>query len=205
VGAMKVVLIIGVLMALPALATGQDRATIQDRFAVKTQSVYGHGILTTHLRNDFYDSWGVGADVGFYFSESLGAELRGLYVATSLGEEAKGIQEKTGLTPDARPQQALIQAGVRWSLGYGKVQFLESWVVYFDPQLVLHGGVALAEVRVLPTLSTGLSFLTHWQWGIQAKLDLNLTWQSEQRDRGRVLSMGFMPILGVGWAWRGGP
>ena len=204
-GTLKSALLVTAILAFPMVAQAQDRATVQDRFAVKKQSVYGHGIVTSHLRNDFYDSWGVGADLGFYFVESFGAEIRGLYLSTTLGDEAKGIQERTGLTPDARPQQALIQAGVRWSMGYGKVQFLDNWVIHFDPQLVLHAGVALAEVRVLPTFSSGFSFLTHWRWGIQAKLDLNLTWQSEQRDRGRVLSMGFMPVLGVGWAWRGGP
>lgn len=186
-------------------AQAQERATVQDRFAPKTESIYGHGLVTSHLRNDFYDSFGIGADVGYYFNESVGIELRGMYLHTTLGDEARGIQENTGLTPDARPQQGLAAAGVRWSFGYGKFLLLDDWVVHFDPQLTLHGGVAFAETRILPTLLYGLSFLTHWRWDIQVKLDLTLTTQVEARDRGRVTSFGFMPILGVGWAWRGGP
>lgn len=195
-----------ILLMLGAVnAQAQGRATVQDRFAPKTKSVYGHGTATSHLRNDFYDSFGVGLDAGFYFNESVGVELRGMYLHTTLGDEARSIQERTGLTPDARPQQGLVAAGVRWSLGYGKFLLLDDWVVHFDPQLTLHGGVAIAETRVLPTLLYGFSFLTHWRWGVQIKLDLSLTTQMETRDRGRVTSFGFMPVLGIGWAWRGGP
>lgn len=191
----------GIAIAAPASAAepSDERPTIQRRFAPKKQSVYLHATGTTHVRNDFYDTYGVGADLGYYPWESLGIELRGVFLQTRLSPAARDLQERTGLTPDARPQSLLATLGPRWSLGYGKILAFNSFVVHFDPQLVLGGGVARAESRWLPTGLAGLSLLLHFKWGIQAKLDLNASIQGEKRERGWVPSVGFMPVLGVGW------
>jgi outer membrane beta-barrel protein len=197
-------LILTIALFLSTSAQAQERATVQERFATKESSIYGHATVSSHVRNDFYDSIGAGVDLGFWGTENIGGELRLHYFNTTLGAEAQRIQETTGLTPDARPQDMMVSAGARWSLGYGKFHIWERWVVHFDPQLVGHAGVTFAETRLLPTLSLGFSFLTHWRWNIQAKLDLQITVQSEERAaRGQVTSLGFLPMLGVGWAWEG--
>lgn len=185
--------------AVPASAQSGERPTVQRRFASKTSTIYLHGVGTTHIRNDFYDSFGGGADLGFYFSEALGFEARALFLATSLSAAAKDVQERTGLTPDARPQSMMFVGGPRWSFGYGKILAMRRFVVHFDPQLAIEGGVARAERRLLPTALTGLSLLMHFKWGLQAKLDLFASVQGEKRDRGWVPTVGFMPLLGVGW------
>ena len=92
-------------------------------------------------------------------------------------------------------------AGARWAPGYGKVLMMRRFVVHFDPQLVLHAGVARAERRWLPSFQGAFSLLTHWRWGIKAKVDLGMTVQGERRERGWVWTTGFAPFLGVGWGY----
>jgi hypothetical protein len=194
------------LLASPSRAAAEEgeppaRPTIQDRFARKTSSLNVHLVGMHHVRNDFYNSWGGGADIGYYFSEQLGAELRLVFLRSTLSETAIDLKERIGLTPDARPQQLWATAGARFSLGYGKILVFDSFVVHFDPQIVAHGGIARAETRILPTLTTALSLLMHFQWGLQAKIDLAMTYQWETRERGTVFTLGFAPFFGLGFSF----
>ncbi len=191
-------------VAFSSAATAQpepddERPTVQRRFAVKKSSAYLHATGATHIRNDFYDSFGVGGDIGFYPAENFGLELRVLYLDTRLSNAAIGVREQTGLTPDARPQSLFATVGPRWSFGYGKLLTLGRWVLHFDPQLTAQAGIAVAERRVLPSAFVGPGLLVHLMWGIQVKIDLGASIQGEQRDRGWVVTGGFFPVLGLGW------
>ncbi len=181
-----------------------EQPTIQDRYAVKQNSIYGHVSGLSHLRNDFYSTFGFGIDVGYYPWESFGVEARLNVVRSTLNDAALDLKDRTGLTPDAQPQNLMALGGVRWSFGYGKILIMDKWVAHFDPQLTLHGGVALAETRTLPTFLAGPSLVVHFAWGIQAKIDLPISVQVESRDRGSVTSVGFLPAVGVGWSWNFG-
>jgi outer membrane beta-barrel protein len=186
------------LVATPTDVFAQERPTIQKRFASKSGHGYVHGLGIVHVRNDFYDTWGGGADVGYYLNETLGFELRAVGLRSTLSDAARNLKETVGLVPDARPQDAHYVGGARLSLGYGKVLVGQTSVVHFDPQLFFLGGVGTAENRMLPTLYTGLSLLTHLRWGLQIKADLAFTAQYEERERGWVPAFGFAPILAVG-------
>jgi len=175
-----------------------DRPTIQNRFAEKRGDLYGHVTGMTQIRNDYYDSFGLGLDVGYFPWESVGFEMRGFWVRSALNPAAQEIREETGLTPDARPQEWMTTAGVRYSFGYGKMKIGQNSLVHFDPQLALHGGVAFADGRVLPTLTTAGALLLHFEYGIQAKLDIGMAVQMEDRARGWVPSIGFAPVIGIG-------
>ena len=61
-------------------------------------------------------------------------------------------------------------AGIRYAPGYGKMLMWERFIVHFDPQLVMHLGVARAEKRLIPSADLSFSLLTHWRWGIKAKI-----------------------------------
>lgn len=180
---------------------GGDRPTVQRRFAPKDNLLYGTATLMTHVRDDFYDSWGGGVDIGYFTRETIGYELRVTRLRTTLDNAAIDLKERIGLTPDARPQDAWLMAGVRYAPGYGKMLMWEKFIVHFDPQLVAHLGVARAEKRLIPSADLSFSLLTHWRWGIKAKLDLGMTMQLEKRDRGWTFSTGFAPVLGVGWGY----
>lgn len=176
------------------------RPTIQRRFALKKNRVYAHATGTVPIRNDFYDSLGAGVDAGYYPFESLAVEVRWSWLRTRLSDAALSVKDESGLVPDARAQRMLFMAGARYSFGYGKVLLFESLVVHFDPQLTAHAGIALAESRVLPTVTAGISLVTHLKWGLQAKIDLAAQFQMEDRSRGWVPTLGFLPVLGVGWS-----
>jgi len=189
-------------LCLPASLHAEDRPTVQNRFAPKAQSVFGHATLMSQIRNDFYNTVGVGIDAGAWVNESIAFEARWLLLSTSLSDQAVDIQERTGLTPDARPQDMMLLAGTRLSVGYGKMlSHLGNALVHFDPQLGLHVGVTQAENQWLPTVMPSLGVLLHFKWGLQAKLDLALNIQVEERDRGGVTSFGFVPLLGIGWSY----
>ncbi len=178
---------------------GGDRPTIQNRFAEKAKLLTVDAALMTHVRDDFYNSWGGGANLSYYVSERWGFELRALFLRTRLDQAAFDLKERIGFVPDARPQDRWYLLGARYSPGYGKFLMWKKFVVHFDPQLVLHAGVATAEDRYLPTSTVAFSLMTHWRWGIKAKVDLGMSIQGERRERGWVVSTGFVPVLGIGW------
>ncbi len=206
--------VVAVVVAMPAGAAAQsgdgqradgateesqsDRPTIQNRFAEKRGDLYGHVTGMTQIRNDYYDSFGLGLDVGYFPWESVGFEMRGVWVHSALNPAAQEIRKDTGLTPDARPQEWMTTAGVRYSFGYGKMKIGQNSLVHFDPQLAVHGGVAFADGRVLPTLTTAAALLMHFEYGIQAKVDIGMAVQMEDRARGWVPSIGFAPVIGIG-------
>jgi outer membrane beta-barrel protein len=197
-----VFLAVSAMILVPEVArAADDQPTIQDRFAVKENSIYGRVSGLTHLRNDFYSTFGFGVDVGYYPFESFGAELRVNLLDSSLNDAALDLKDRTGLTPDAQPQNLMLLGGARWSFGYGKILLLDSWVAHFDPQLAVHGGVALAETRILPTFLVGPGLIIHFAYGIHVTVDLPVSVQVENRDRGSVTSVGFIPSVGVGWSW----
>lgn len=178
---------------------GGDRPTIQQRFAPKAKLLYSQGTFTTHVRDDFYDSLGGGLQLGFFPTERWGIEARAIFLRTRLDNAAIDLKERIGLVPDARPQDLWLMLGTRYSPGYGKLLMWRRFVVHFDPQLVLHAGVARAESRLIPTLDLAFGLMTHWRWGIKATLDLGMSLQTERRERGWVFTTGFAPVLGVGW------
>ena len=178
---------------------GGDRPTVQRRFAAKERLGWAMATATTHVRDDFYDTWGIGVDAGYFTSERWGFEGRFVYLFTQLDDAALDLRERIGLTPDARPQKWWAMAGGRWAPGYGKMLMGERFLIHFDPQLALHLGLARAENRWIPTAITALSLLGHWRYGLKAKLDLGVTMQLEKRARGWVFSTGFAPVVGIGW------
>ncbi len=187
-------------MLIASVSLAQERPTVQNRFAKKSGAVSGHLTGSTHVRNDFYDAFGFGLDLSYYFGESFGVEIRGVLIQSSLSAPALDLKERTGLTPDTYPQFGMILGGARYSIGYGKILIFKNLVVHFDPQLFLNGGVTFAERRIIPTGLFGVSLLSHFRWGLQLKIDLAGSLQFEDRtDRGTVTSFGFMPSIGIGW------
>lgn len=190
-------------MAVPSVASaddGTERDTLQERFAPKDGRFFVHGSATALVRDDFYHSIGYGGDLGYYFNERIGIELRVINLHSRLAHAGEKMREEHDFVPDLRAPDALATVGTRISWGYGKVLTLGQFVVHFDPQLTLHGGLMLAERRLVPTTTAGIGFLTHWQKGIQIKLDLQASVHFEQRTRGTIPAVGFLPVFSIGWS-----
>lgn len=182
---------------------GQDEAetaTLQNRYAPKEGRYYGHLGITAIIRDDFYHSPGYGIDAGYYFNETWGVELRAYNLHSRLASAGDRLREEQGFVPDLRAPDAVFALGTRASWGYGKILTMGRFVIHFDPQFLLYGGITLAEERVAPTVTTGIGFLTHWQRGIQVKLDLQMNLHFEQRTRGLIPATGFIPVLAIGWS-----
>ena len=202
-------LVLGSFPSSPLLAEAPDdsaptRATVQQRVAPKTGRYHVHATGARLIRDDFYDTWGFGLDLGYHFSEEWGIELRAQKLQSSLSAAADDLRETHGLIPDLRAPSAILLAGPRLSWGYGKVLSFNRFVVYFDPQITLKGGVLFAEDRLIPSFATALGFLGHFGHGFQIKLDLQFSVHIEQRSRGTLPSFGFAPILAIGWSPQGG-
>lgn len=195
--------VVAVVLAfsLPSAAdTAGDDFTLQERFASKDGRLYAHLSGTALIRDDFYFSPGLGLEAGYYFNEQLGVELRGRRYYSRLSHTGRQMAEDHQLVPDMRAPQAMVAAGARYSWGYGKVLADGDFLVHFDPQLITHLGVTFAEERVVPTVSAGAGFLAHWRYGFQTRLDLQVSFHAEGRDRGWVVATGFAPVLSVGWS-----
>ncbi len=176
-----------------------SRPTVQPRFASKAGRPYAHVHLGAHIRNDFYDTFIIGGEAGYFLDENLAFSFRVTRLYSSLSRAAIKIRDETGMTPDARPQDVLIAPGAHLALGYGKALLLGGWLLHFDPMAKGQLGVSKADTRWLPTAVAGLALLGHLQYGIQVRMDLDLSFQLERRARGWVPSIGFMPALVVGW------
>lgn len=177
-----------------------ERATLQERYATKEGRFFFHGAATALLRDDFFHSPGYGVDAGYYFNEVVGLELRFFNLHSELTRAARELRDEEAYVPDLRAPDALLTAGTRLSWGYGKVLTLGRFVVHFDPQLLVQGGLTFAERRLVPTATAGIGFLTHWRYGIQVKLDLQASVHFEQRNRGMVPATGFFPVFAIGWS-----
>lgn len=185
-----------------SLAETGAPATVQQRFSPKEERVYFHLGGTWLLRDDFYHTLGYGLDLGYHLRENFALELRAFKLHSWLGGAAKELREQQNLLPDLRQPDALFGLGLRLYGGYGKVLTFNRFVTHFDPHLSLHGGITLAEERIVPTAILGAGILTHYRRGVQVKLDLQMLLHLENRLRGWTPALGFLPVLSIGWSPR---
>ncbi|RAL24701.1 hypothetical protein DL240_00385 [Lujinxingia litoralis] len=188
------------LFLLVSAAGAEERPSIEERVVLKEDRLYGHLSAAMLVRNDFYDTPGFGLDLGYYFDERWGAELRVLKLQSTLSRAGASVLEQTGLAPDLRAPDLWLSAGVRSSLGYAKILVWERFVMRFDPQLVGHAGVLFAEERIAPGAAIGAGVVIHMKWDLQLKIDLLFSAQFENRLRGIAPAFGFMPSLSLGWS-----
>jgi hypothetical protein len=182
----------------PLILPNLERPTIQNRFAPREGAIVlflgGGG----HIRDDYYTSWGGQSSISYFFSDRWGIEGRVGYLWTSLSDEALMLRNRVGLVPDARPQSLNWSVGAQYALGYAKI-LSHSNLMHFDPLLLLHIGGTHADERILPTVLASFSPTFLFKYGLRFRLDLGLSIQFEQRDRGLVTTTGFMPMIQIGW------
>ena len=176
-----------------------ERAKVQNRFQPRLRRLSANTQLGTHIRDDYYDSFAGGFGVEYFINDQWGIGLNYACLWTSLSDEAEKLRDGYGLVPDARPQQEHLSLSALYGLGYGKMLLVGN-VVYFDPLLALHLGLANAEERILPTFKVAFAPTFLLQNGFSLRLDLGLTMQFEQRSRGVVFTTGFMPMLSLAWS-----
>ena len=189
-------------LELPTL----ERPKVQYRFQPREQRLSAYTHVGWHIRDDYYTSVGGGLNFEYFFTDRWGLSLQYTLLSTSLSDEALLLRKDYGLVPDASPQDAHYLIGGLWGLGYGKMNLFNQ-IMHFDPIFGLSTGIATAEARILPTFKLGFMPTFLLQYRLAIRLDLSLTIQAEQRNRGWIMTTGFMPMLSIGWGkvfWRQG-
>ena len=183
------------LAVLSPAALAQVR--VEPRLLVKERHLLLSGGFGWLERNDDYLSPGGTLSAVYYLREDDGAELRAAFFASSLDGSAQRVLDSTGLRPDSQSPQALLLAGWRHSLTYGKVA-LASSVVHFDVQSGLHLGTLITDRAATPALSASMALVARLGARGFAQLDLALLASIEKRST-NVLALGVLPILSLGW------
>jgi len=140
----------------------------------------------------------VKSDLSYSFTDTFGASLGVRHLWTSLSDEALILRDRYGLTPDARPQSWSVSLGGLFGLGYAKA-LLSSAVAHIDPVVGLQLGLTTADERLIPTVELSALPTILLAGGLKLRIELSATVQFEQRERGLVVSTGFLPSLTVGW------
>lgn len=174
------------------------RPTVQERFAprVRSLNIWAGGVA--HIRDDYYTSYGAKADLSYFFNDTLGVSLGARHLWTSLSDEALILRDRYGLTPDARPQSWHVSLGALMGLGYAKA-LLSNAIAHVDPVVGLQLGLSSADERLIPTIELSALPTLLLAKGLKVRLELSATVQFEQRERGLVVSTGFLPSVSVGW------
>ena len=172
---------------------------VERRLLLKKEHVFLTGGVGYLSRGDYYTNPSLFASGSWYPVETGGVELKLALFLSWLGPAGAEVFERTGLVPDAHRPVALLAAGWRQSLGYGKVLVGSSdgKVVHFDVQAAAHLGLSFTDRGVGPSLMLGPGALMRLSPRIHAQLDLPLVLSIEQRSRGS-LSLGVLPMLSVG-------
>lgn len=172
---------------------------VERRLLLKKGHVFATGGLGYLSRGDYYSNPGLFASGSWYPVEDGGVELKLALFLSSLGPAGTEVFERTGLVPDAHRPVALLAAGGRYSLGYGKVlvDSSASKVWHFDVQAAGHLGLTFTDRGVSPTLMLGPGLLMRLSPRLHAQLDVPLVVSIEQRSRGS-LAMGVQPTLTLG-------
>jgi len=193
-------LLAAVLAAQPAPAipgTEGEPVRVERRLLLKRGHVFTTGGLGYLSRGDYYTNPGLVASGSWYPVESGGVELKLALFISSLGAAGTEVFERTGLVPDAHRPVAMLAAGWRQTLGYGKVLVGESGLVHFDFQLAGHMGFLVTDRGVSPSPMGGPGVLMRLGPRFHAQLDVPVVLSFEQRSRG-LLSLGVLPTLTLG-------
>lgn len=175
---------------------------IQNRYTSKEGRLQMYAGGTYLLRGDFWLSPGLRAGVTYHPIEWLGIELQATRFWSRLDAEAERIRDSTGYIPDSHAPVWLVGAGLRASLGYGKLMLGTGGgrALHFEPQLFAHAGFHLFDGDRGGSGDAGAAFLLYLTPRVFARIDLGATVDVEGRSDGSRPVVGFMPTLVVGGA-----
>ncbi len=187
--------------AAPLRVPGAEGAPVrvERRLLLKKDRFFATGGLNYLSRGDYYTNPGLTVSGTHYPTEVDGVEFKGALFISWLSPAGAEVFERTGLVPDAHRPIALLAAGWRRTLGYGKVLVggETGRVVHFDVQATSHLGLTITDRGVSPSLLVGPGLLMRFTPSIHAQLDVPLAASIEQRSRG-FFSLGVLPTLTVG-------
>jgi outer membrane beta-barrel protein len=172
---------------------------VQSRFAVKAKQTQVFAAGEWLSRGDFYNSPGLRIGGAYYLTEPLGLELQLSHFWSSLNDEAQRIEKSLGAIPDSRAPAWLALAGVRYSIGYGKLLVGGvAGAIHFEPQAFAHVGVHDYSGDIGPSADGGLGFLVYITPRLFARIDASVVFEREERSGQTVSVWGTLPAIGMG-------
>jgi outer membrane beta-barrel protein len=136
------------LSELANLAPFADVAVIQRRFLPRTERFEFAGSGMTSLNNPFFNNLGLAVRGSYNFTEKYGIELQYMYfsntkrsVTESLEQPPTNVKTSNLVTP-----KSYMGASFKWTPIYGKITFLNKYIVPFD--FVFNGGLGLSKTDV---------------------------------------------------------
>ncbi|MFY0581454.1 hypothetical protein ACN28S_50820 [Cystobacter fuscus] len=193
-------LLLALLAADPASPIPGAEGTpvrVERRLLLKQDHVFATGGLGYLARGDYYNNPGLLLSGSWYPMETGGVELKLALFLSSLSAAGSEVFDRTGLVPDAQRPVAMLAAGWRQALGYGKVLVGTGTVLHFDVQAAGHMGFTFTDRGVSPSPMVGPGLLVRVSPRVHAQLDVPLVVTFEKRQRGLV-SFGVMPTLTFG-------
>ncbi len=172
---------------------------VQPRFAAKVGRAQLYGGFEYLSRGDFFNSPGARIGGAYYVAEPFGLELSVSHFWSSLNDEARRIRETLGAIPDSHAPGWLALAGVRYSIGYGKLMVGGlGGAIHFEPQAFAHAGLHVHDGDVGPSGDAGLGFLVFLTPRLYTRIDVAVVLEREDRSAGAVSAWGTLPTLAVG-------
>jgi hypothetical protein len=184
------------LVLLCALGARAEAVRVEPRLFVKQGHFFTSFGGSWLERSDYWVNPGVSLSAAYYPTESGGVEARMLWFFSSLSDSAQRISAATGFVPDARKPEALLLAGWRQSLTYGKVA-LAGEALHFDLQGALHGGGLFTDRGFAPAAGVSGGVLARLNRWVFLQLDVGLLLSFEQRQHGGA-ALGLLPIFSAG-------
>jgi len=112
---------------------------------------------------------------------------------------AERVKRTLGALPDSHAPEWLFLAGLRYSIGYGKLMIGGlGGAVHFEPQAFVHAGMHAYDGDVGPSGDGGLGLLIYLMPKLFVRVDAALVYEREDRSGQAVSVWGTLPSLGVG-------
>ena len=129
---------------LGQLAPFEDIVVIQRRFLQKTGRFEIAPSTSVFFSSEFFFKLGLGANLGFYFLEKHGIEIKGFYLLQVDREVAIDVYKKLQITAASTGVNTVGFIGLiyKWTPIYGKMAFLNRKIVPFDFSFYAGGGVS---------------------------------------------------------------
>jgi hypothetical protein len=172
---------------------------VERRLLVKSGRFFVTAGADYFIRGDYFVNPGLLASASYYPTENDGLDVKLGVFFSFPSPAADEVFKAVRLVPDAHRPVALLAAGYRRSVGYGKVMLSGNpgSLLHFDVQVAAHAGALITDRMLSPAISAAPAVLVRFseRWFVQ--LDVELYASLEVRQSG-LLALGMLPMLVAG-------
>lgn len=163
------------LSDLNTLSEFSDVAIIQKRFLPKTGRFEASLSGITNVNNPFFTNIGLSGGFSYYFREKYGLELLFSWIGTGSRQVTKDLQKSRSINTDNLvTSKGFLGAAFKWNPIYGKMTWLNQYIVPFDLNFSLGLGMTKTnEDENEPTLHLATSQVFALSKAMAVRWDIN--------------------------------